>query len=635
METEPCKGIHRVAASESPLAWNPGGRRLAPTQHRTGTDRKVVPGRAAVYTLFVLVLLLAPGSAAHSEGAGRVALVVGNSDYTHVGRLPNPANDATDVSAALRRLGFEVTTVRDVGRAAFTTALADFTDRSIGADIALVFYAGHGMEMDGVNYLVPVDARLERGHPSAFRDPDAGRRAAVDRRSGVAVGDSGCMPEQPAGEFDAADGPDAQHQQRQLRRFGRGVARGRRDARSVRGGGKDDGRRWHGPEQPIYGGSVGAFGAAVGIADVVPSRARGGVVGDGRATASARVPVVAGRALLDCDFPTRCEFVWRRDGRCSRVAGDCGDGTGDAVLGVDPADQDPGRFLKRSCASFRTGRSLVWRATGWPALRSAAVERPAPDPPRPDPVRPRPWQAGETFRDCPTCPELVVLPAGTFRMGCVSGLGCVNDELPVREIEVASFALSRYEVTFKEYERFATATGRRQPSDWGWGGGRRPVTGISWEDAVAYVDWLSDETGERYRLPSETEWEYAARAGTRTAYSWGQNIGRNRANCDGCGSRWDDDEAAPVGSFAANAWGLHDMHGNVSEWVADCWRENYALAPVAGSAWRSRGSCDRRVLRGGSWLGDPVHLRSAKRGRMDIGLRYAYVGFRVVRNAGF
>ena len=264
---------------------------------------------------------------------------------------------------------------------------------------------------------------------------------------------------------------------------------------------------------------------------------------------------------------------------------------------------------------------------------AGAAERPAPDPPRPDAARP--LRAGEAFRDCPLCPELVAVPAGTFRMGCVSGRGCVADELPVHEVRVAAFALSKHEVTFEEYARFASATDHRQPRDWGWGGGSRPVTGVSWEDAMAYADWLSDETGERYRLPSEAEWEYAARAETRTAYGWGQNVGRGRANCDGCGSRWDDDEAAPVGSFAANTWGLHDMHGNASEWVADCWHENYAGAPDAGSAWMSGGDCRRRVLRGGSWLGDPMSLRSAKRGRLDVRLRYAYVGFRVARNVGF
>ena len=285
-------------------------------------------------------------------------------------------------------------------------------------------------------------------------------------------------------------------------------------------------------------------------------------------------------------------------------------------------------------AQFPNGTFAALARNRLAALPASGVERPAADAARPDPGPPQPWRAGEAFRDCPACPELVVVPAGAFRMGCVSGRGCADDELPVREVRVASFALSKREVTFEEYGRFAVATGRRQPSDWGWGGGDRPVSGVSWEDAAAYARWLSDQTGERYRLPSEAEWEYAARAETRTAYNWGQNLGSGRASCDGCGSRWDG-EAAPVGSFAANAWGFHDMHGNVSEWVVDCWHESYAGAPAVESAWLSGGDCRRRVLRGGSWLGGPAQLRSASRARLEAGLRFANVGFRVGRDGGF
>ena len=236
------------------------------------------------------------------------------------------------------------------------------------------------------------------------------------------------------------------------------------------------------------------------------------------------------------------------------------------------------------------------------ALRAGTADAPGTRPAADPPAR---REAGAVFRDCPTCPELVVIRAGRFRMGCVSGRDCEDDERPVHEVEVPSFALGVYEVTFEEYDRFAAATGRDRPNDRGWGRGGRPVMNVSWEDATAYASWLSEETGERYRLPSESEWEYAARAGSTTRYTWGDDIGRNRANCDGCRSQWDDDRTAPAGSFAANAWGLHDMHGNVWEWVEDCWHENYARAPRDGSAWTSGGNCGRRVLRGGSWVNDP------------------------------
>ena len=258
-------------------------------------------------------------------------------------------------------------------------------------------------------------------------------------------------------------------------------------------------------------------------------------------------------------------------------------------------------------------------------LRGGGGERPAADPPS---VR----EAGEVFRDCPTCPELVVVPAGRFRMGCVSGRDCDDDERPVHEVEVRSFALGQYEVTFEEYDRFAQATGRRRPADRGWGRGARPVINVSWEDATAYAAWLSAEAGKEYRLPSESEWEYAARAGTTTRYSWGDDIGRSRANCEGCRGRWDDENrTSPAGSFATNPWGLHDMHGNVWEWVEDCWHENYAGALRDGSAWTTGGNCSRRVLRGGSWNSLPRSLRSANRLRLDAEDRGSLNGFRVAR----
>ena len=239
---------------------------------------------------------------------------------------------------------------------------------------------------------------------------------------------------------------------------------------------------------------------------------------------------------------------------------------------------------------------------------------------------------GQVFRDCEDCPEMVVVPAGSFRMGCLSGGPCrYLNAVPVHEVRVPSFALGRYEVLFEEYDRFVAATGRESPRDEGWGRGSRPVINVSWEDATAYAEWLSAETGQRYRLPSEAEWEYAARAGTTTAYSWGNDIGQNRANCNRCGSRWDAKQTAPAGSFVANAWGLHDMHGNVWEWVEDCWHDSYERAPVDGSAWTRGGDCGSRVVRGGSWGTAWQGLSSETRERRGVGLRHNRVGFRLAR----
>ncbi len=236
-------------------------------------------------------------------------------------------------------------------------------------------------------------------------------------------------------------------------------------------------------------------------------------------------------------------------------------------------------------------------------------------------------QVGDRFQDCPECPQMVVLPAGSYRMGSQNN----QHEVAIG----APFALGRYEVTFAEWDACARDRGCPRgegiaEDSGGWGRGPRPVINVSWDHAKRYVRWLSRKTAKPYRLPSESEWEYAARAGTETAYSWGDEIGVNRANCRRCGSQWDRSKTAPVGSFGANTWGLHDMHGNVWEWVEDCWNRSYAGSPVDGGAWLT-GKCDRRVLRGGSWYSFRRNLRAAARDWNIYVVRGVGIGFRVAR----
>ena len=247
-----------------------------------------------------------------------------------------------------------------------------------------------------------------------------------------------------------------------------------------------------------------------------------------------------------------------------------------------------------------------------------------------------PKRAVEVFRDTLRSggqgPEMVVLPTGRFRMGDLDGSGAPS-ERPVRTVTISRpIAMGKYPVTFEEYDRFVSATGAARPADNDWGRGTRPVIDVSQEDAKAYAVWLSEQTGKRYRLPSEAEWEYAARAGTTTRYSWGDDIGRNRANCDRCGSEWDNKQTAPVGSFAANPFGLYDMHGNVDEWVEDCWHDNYEGAPSDGSAWTTGCDESQAVMRGGSWEDVPSRLRSASRLRYEPSGRSGSLGFRLVQD---
>ena len=235
---------------------------------------------------------------------------------------------------------------------------------------------------------------------------------------------------------------------------------------------------------------------------------------------------------------------------------------------------------------------------------------------------------------------MVELPPGDFLMGSPEG-EAPAEEIPTRpegieraekpRVEVTigrPFAIGKYEVTFAEWDACVEAEGcEHRPEDEGWGRGDRPVIHVSRTDAKRYARWLSERTGEEYRLPSEAEWEYAARAGTETARWWGDELGEGRVPCDGCGTRWDGRSTAPVGSFPANPWGLHDMLSNVEEWVADCWHGSHEGHPGDASAriesspwWREQGWKDRRgrpcrrpVERGGAYSFYPWTIRAASR----------------------
>ena len=207
-------------------------------------------------------------------------------------------------------------------------------------------------------------------------------------------------------------------------------------------------------------------------------------------------------------------------------------------------------------------------------------------------------------------PQMVSISGGTYQMGSPASENGRFDNERQHSVSIEGFQLSKYETTFDEYDTFARDTDRELPSDRGWGRGSRPVINVPLYDANAYAEWLSKKTGKRYRLPTEAEWEYAARAGSTGAYHWGDAIGRNIANCDGCGSQWDGKQTAPVGQFAANAWGLHDMHGNVWEWTCSAYSEAYE-----GEETRclEADSDYDRVLRGGSWVSEPHSVRAASR----------------------
>lgn len=227
-------------------------------------------------------------------------------------------------------------------------------------------------------------------------------------------------------------------------------------------------------------------------------------------------------------------------------------------------------------------------------------------------------------------PQLVALPGGEFVMGGTRGL-VAKDEQPAHRARVEPFLIGRYEITFAQYERFARASGRPVPDDAGWGRGDRPAINVSWADAKAYTGWLSRQTGKNYRLPTEAEWEYAARGGGSHRFWWGYVPETGRAVCFDCGSRWDNRSTAPVGSLAANPYGLYDIAGNVMEWVEDCYNEDYTGAPADGRAWLA-GDCARRMARGGAYNKPIASLRSTARFQLPRDAGFDMVGFRVARD---
>jgi formylglycine-generating enzyme required for sulfatase activity len=236
--------------------------------------------------------------------------------------------------------------------------------------------------------------------------------------------------------------------------------------------------------------------------------------------------------------------------------------------------------------------------------------------------------AGEYLK---ACRKLVVIPAGSYKMGGERSSRIITIKTP--------FAVSRFAITFDQWDACVAGGGcenNLRPADENWGRGSRPVINVDWRDAQDYVAWLNRMTDtDSYRLLSEAEWEYAARGVTSAQaphpdYPWGKEIGRANANCDGCGSQWDNKETAPVGSFKDNQFGLYDMAGNIWQWAEDCYQEHYDAEPTDGSAWTTP-DCGPRVVRGGSWLYDPEYLRSANRLRITPGIRDNYLGFRVGR----
>jgi formylglycine-generating enzyme required for sulfatase activity/serine/threonine protein phosphatase PrpC len=303
---------------------------------------------------------------------------------------------------------------------------------------------------------------------------------------------------------------------------------------------------------------------------------------------------------------------------------------------TEPAVTEPAAIEPTATQPAATEPAVTEPATGEPDLFPLDDEpsTPATAEPAGQPEVGRRAPTSEPFRDALASgrqgPLMVSLPGGTFEMGG-SSLSVAADERPRHSVTVRPFAIGQHEITFQEYERFARATGRKAPDNLYLDKENHPVISVSWDDAYAYTQWLSNQTGQRYRLPSEAEWEYASSAGATSPFWWGYEIGENRAHCFDCKTGLNPRQPARIGRFEPNAFGLYDTAGNVSEWVHDCHHPNYQGAPQDGSVWEG-GDCAYRVVRGGAYSDTSKSIRPASRKKFRSQQGYDFIGFRVARD---
>ena len=575
----------------------------------------------------LLATAIAVIAAAYAD-ATRIALVVGNGAYQDA-PLANARNDAEDMAGLLKELGFSVDLAVDVNFSTFVARLTAFHRRTPGAQAALFYYAGHGVQVDSNNYLLPVDTTLEH-------ETELAQTMEVDhvlrgmRGSANLVFLDACRNNPFAPQLAGSMGTRSVAVGRGLAAVERAQTHGTFIAfATAEGEVAEDGEGRNSPFTAALKRHLPTYGVTI---DSVMNRVR--------AELAARDQEPWASTSLKTDFyfvpPEEGPVVRPEPARRPNV---------NAPFTVETEPRGAGVQLVGHPAPYRAGMRLPAgeyqvevSAVGYETRRTTSqhgrsssthrvVLRKAT----------RKVEVGERFRDLTSGgegPLMVVVPSGSFVMGSQSHeKGRDDDEGPVHRVRFqAPFAVGVYEVTFAEWDvcEEAGGCGGYIPEDEGWGRGTRPVVNVSWDDARSYADWLSRETGQTYRLLSESEWEYAARAGTSTSRYWGEGESGQCLHANGFGAASCRDghvHTAPVGSFAANGWGLHDMLGNVSEWTEDCWNNSYAGAPSDGNAWE-HGNCKTHILRGGSWRSDPRTLRAANRITSGSG---SGIGFRVAR----
>ena len=565
--------------------------------------------------VWVAAFLLAMDSA-HAK---RVALVVGNASY-QVGRLTNPPNDVAEMERALKAVGFSVQKVLNANQNQMKRAVRDFGTAAQGAEVAFVYFSGHGTQANGENYLLPLGASIDKESDYPIEAIAANDVLAQIR---------GAQPKAAILVLDACrDNPLAATTKSTTKGLGRMIA---------------------------------PTGSLIAFATEPNTTASDN---GNYAKVLAREIQKPGQELLDVFRNTGAEVKrlsgGKQEPRISEVSINerlylAGQGTQVASVAPVPTgqpvqvqadpEQEAWELAKRRdtvaayegfLASFPSGRLAATARSALAGLKPASASTPTPQPTQPQATASAQPRA---FKDCAGlhCPEMVVIPANSFMMGSNDGPAA---EKPPRRVTIRSFALGKYEVTQGQWK---AVMGNENPSHFSTCGDNCPVETVRWDDIQIYIEKLKRMTGQQYRLPSEAEWEYAARAGCTSAFNVaGQckdRIEPGEANFDGKftynGSSKGKYEGKTMafGSFAPNGFGLHDMHGNVWEWVQDCYEDDYRKGqPVDGSAHRGNDrSCSKRVLRGGSWDRNPDYLRAADRYGVSPDVRSSSYGFRLAR----
>ena len=681
-----------------------------------------------------------------SAAVERHALVIGNANYSS-SPLRNPLNDARDMAAALKGLGFQVQSLLDADAGQMEQAIIDFSNRLNEGGVGLFYYAGHGVQARGRNYLIPLQANISSEIQLKHKTIDVGMvlDAMEYANNGVNIvildacrdnpyGDSfrtnarglarmesptgsliayATAPGDVAADGDGRNGLFTKHLLQAMQQPGRLVELTFKDV--VKGVSRESGGRQTPfitasiaddfyfkpasapppPPEPqpaptiqstsatidglsladwllVYGDNpitiasldkVVAYerqhggnaasrsyinkGLKVALAnvdsadDLLEYQRKFGYLPGAPAQIEARLAelLAAGASRQDLirlrgQFPSSAALRLQLAGAYHQAQlFDAAAGEYQSWLGLTDSSHPQRKQVLEALVAAREGRLL--------------------------------YKAGDIIQDCPECPQMVYIPTGSFRMGDIQG-GGDSDEKPVHRVSVKAFLMSATEVTVGQFRTFVKASGYKTEAEqedrgcrtyengsWDLRSGKNwrnpgfkqsakePVVCLSWNDTQRYIKWLSEKTGERYRLPSEAEWEYAARAGSETKYFFGNSTSDLCRSANGAAAETDFSwrnkdcrdgykRTAPAASFTANAFGLYDMHGNVREWTQDCWNGSYKGAPSDGTAWLS-GECGRRVLRGGSWRGNPYVLRSANRNWSTSGNRFNGFGFRLAR----